>query len=97
MKLATLLLASGLLSLFFASSASAHDPDEMQMRFPALKKEVSKPITCSELAAADKNTLNQSDPDVVALDKQCKAEAAAEAKAKAKAAAAKKAPAKKTK
>jgi len=95
MKFAILLLASGLLSLSFASSASAHDPDEMQSRFPALKKEVFKPITCSELAAADKHTLNQSDPDVVALDKECKAEAAAEAKAKA--AAAKKAPAKKTK
>lgn len=95
MKFVTLIIASGLLSLSFASSASAHDPDEMQTRFPALKKEVSKPITCSELAAADKNTLNQSDPDIMALDKQCKAEAVAEAKAKA--AAAKKVPAKKTK
>lgn len=95
MKFATLLLASGLLSLAFVSPAIAHDPDEMQSRFPALKKEVSKPITCSELAAADKHTLSQSDPDIVKLDKQCKAEAAAEAKAKA--AAAKKAPAKKTK
>ena len=95
MKLATLLLASGLLSLSFASSVAAHDPDEMKMRFPALKKEVSKPVTCSELAVADKDTLNQSDPDILALDKQCKAEAAAEAKAKA--AAAKKAPAKRTK
>lgn len=95
MKFATFLLSSGLLSLSFISPAKAHDPDEMQSRFPALKKEVSKPITCSELADADKHTLNQSDPDIVKLDKQCKAEAAAEAKAKA--AAAKKAPAKKTK
>lgn len=95
MKYATLLLASGLLSLSFVSLANAHDPDEMQSRFPTLKKEVSKPITCSELASADKHTLNQSDPDIVKLDKQCKAEAAAEAKAKA--AAAKKAPARKTK
>lgn len=95
MKFATLILASGLLSLSFVSSAGAHDPDEMQSRFPLLKKEVSKPITCSELAAADKNKLNLSDPDIVALDKQCKAEVAADAKKKT--AAAKKLPAKKTK
>lgn len=95
MKFTTLLMAAGLLSLSFASSAGAHDPDEMSMRFPALKKEVSKPVTCTELAAADSHTLNMSDPDIVALDKKCKAEAAVDAKAKA--AAAKKAPAKKTK
>lgn len=95
MKFATLLLASGLMSLSLASPANAHGPDEMHSRFPALKKEVSKPITCSELAAADQHTLNQSDPDIVKLDKQCKAEAAANAKAKA--AAAKKAPAKNSK
>lgn len=92
MKLSTTLVASCLLSLLVASSASAHDPDEMNLRFPALNKEVAAPVTCAELAAADRDKLNQSDPDIQALDKQCKADAA-----KAKAAeAAKKKPVKKT-
>lgn len=94
MKFSTTFTASALLGLLFASSASAHDPDEMNMRFPALKKEVTTPVTCAELAAADKDKLNQSDPDIQALDKQCKAEAAAETKA---AEAAKKKSIKKTK
>ena len=86
MKFATLLLTSGLMSLSFASMAGAHDPDEMKMRFPALNKVVTTPVTCAELAAADRDKLNQSDPNIQALDKQCKEEAAAEAKAKAAAA-----------
>lgn len=94
MKLSIPFVALALLSVLFASTAGAHDPDEMNSRFPTLNKQVSTPVTCAELAVADKNKLNQSDLDIQALNKQCKAEAAAKVKA---AEAAKKKPAKKTK
>lgn len=77
MKLSTKLIATCLLSLFCVATAGAHDPDELKMRYPTQKKEVPKPATCSELDNADKHMLNMSDPDITALDKQCKAEAAA--------------------